>query len=114
MEGCVFCRIARHEIAAEIVYEDENVVAFQDLNPVAPVHILVIPKRHIPGVVSLGEEDAGLVGSIVLAIKKLAQEKSVVQDGFRIVINQGKGAGQSVPHLHFHLLGGRQMDWPPG
>lgn len=110
----MFCKIARHEIASQIVYEDDQVVAFRDVNPVAPVHILVIPKKHVPAVTALDDKDKELIGHIVLVIKKLAQETSVVEDGFRVVVNAGKHAGQSVPHLHFHLLGGKAMGWPPG
>lgn len=114
MEGCIFCRIAEHEIPAQIAYEDDEVVAFHDTNPVAPVHILVIPKRHIAGVAVVGEEDASLIGRIVSVVNKLAVEASIAGSGFRVVVNQGRQAGQSVPHLHFHLLGGRALAWPPG
>ena len=114
MEECIFCRIAKHEIPAEIVYEDEELVAFKDVNPAAPVHILVIPKRHVPAVMSVTDGDRELIGNIFLVIQRLVQEMSVAEDGFRVVVNQGRQAGQSVPHLHFHLLGGRSMSWPPG
>jgi len=114
MEGCIFCKVANHEIPSRIVYEDDEVVAFQDLDPVAPVHILIIPKKHISGITSLADEDKGLVGGILLTAKKLAQERSIAESGLRIVVNHGEDAGQSVPHLHFHLLGGRPMRWPPG
>lgn len=114
MEGCLFCKIAKGEIPAQIVYEDEQIMAFRDVNPVSPVHILVIPKRHIPGMAALSESDKDLVGHIMLTIKNLAQDMSVTDNGYRVVVNQGENAGQSVPHLHFHLLGGRPMDWPPG
>ena len=114
MEECIFCKIARHEIPAQIVYEDDEVVAFKDLNPVAPVHILVIPKKHIPTVTSISDEDLPLVGRIMSAVKELAQEMGAAEDGFRAVVNQGRKAGQSVFHLHFHLLAGRPMSWPPG
>ncbi|HUV04578.1 MAG TPA: histidine triad nucleotide-binding protein [Armatimonadota bacterium] len=114
MEGCIFCKIANHEIPSRIVYEDDEILAFRDVNPVAPVHILVIPKRHIPGITSLAEEDKDVVGSILLAAGKLAQDEGIAESGFRVVGNQGENAGQSVPHLHFHVLGGRPMHWPPG
>lgn len=114
MEECIFCKIGRHEIPTQIEYEDDRIIAFKDLNPAAPVHILLIPKRHIPGIAFLTEEDAGLVGDIILVAKKLAEEKGLVERGYRVVVNQGPDAGQSVLHLHFHLLGGRAMDWPPG
>jgi histidine triad (HIT) family protein len=114
MDDCIFCKIARHEIPAGIVYEDDEVLAFKDLNPVAPVHVLIIPKKHIARITDMAEEDAPLMGKIMLAAKKLADEYGVGDEGFRVVINQGKGAGQSVFHIHFHLLAGRQMNWPPG
>jgi len=114
MEGCIFCKIANREIPSRIAYEDDEVVAFHDLNPVAPVHILIIPKRHISGITSLTDEDKNLIGAILLTAGKLAQEHSVAEGGFRVVANHGRNAGQSVPHLHFHLLGGRPMGWPPG
>lgn len=114
MEGCIFCKIARHEIPAMVVYEDNEIIAFKDVNPGAPVHALIIPKRHIPGIESLTDADAELVARIMLRIKELAEEMSVAEEGFRVVVNHGKNAGQSVPHLHFHLLGGRSMSWPPG
>lgn len=113
-DECIFCKIAKHEIPAQIVYEDKDVVAFKDVNPVAPVHILVIPKQHIPGVMSITDDNKELVGKILLVIEQLAQETSIVEGGFRVVVNHGRRAGQSVFHLHFHLLGGRPMHWPPG
>lgn len=114
MEECIFCKIARHEIPAGIVYEDDDVVAFKDVNPAAPVHILIIPKKHIPTITAISDEDGPIVGKIMQAINKLADEMGVAEDGFRVVANQGRGAGQSVFHLHFHLLAGRPMNWPPG
>jgi histidine triad (HIT) family protein len=114
METCIFCKIARGEIPAQVVYEDDEITAFKDINPGAPVHILLIPKRHIPGVVSLTDGDAELITRIILTANKLAEEFGVARDGFRVVVNQGANAGQSVPHLHFHLLGGRALGWPPG
>lgn len=114
MEDCIFCKIAGHKIPSEIVYEDEEIVAFKDVNPVAPVHILVVPKRHIESIASLTDDDKELVGRVILAANKLAQEASVDKTGFRVVVNHGRDAGQSVPHIHFHLLGGRPLGWPPG
>ena len=114
MEGCIFCKIAEREIPAQVVYEDDEVMAFKDVNPAAPVHLLIIPKRHVQGVMSLTDSDKELIGHIMLIIQKLAQEMSVAEEGFRAVVNHGMNAGQSVPHLHFHLLGGRPMGWPPG
>jgi histidine triad (HIT) family protein len=114
MEECIFCKIAEHKIPAQIVYEDEEVIAFKDINPVAPVHILIIPKRHIQSVALITDTDSELIGKIILVANKLASENSIVESGFRIVVNHGKNAGQSVPHVHFHLLGGRVLGWPPG
>lgn len=113
-DKCVFCRIAAREIPSQIVYEDNDLVAFNDVNPVAPVHILIVPKRHIPGLAALTAGDEQLVGRIALIARKLADERMVSSSGYRLVANQGSDAGQSVPHLHFHLLGGRAMKWPPG
>ncbi len=114
VKDCIFCRIARGETSARVVYEDEEVLAFKDINPQAPVHILVIPKRHIRNLAELSEEDQAVVGRIHLLMKELAREHSTCQCGFRVVSNSGPDAGESVPHLHFHLLGGRKMGWPPG
>ena len=114
MADCIFCKIAGHEIPAQIVYEDEDVLAFKDLKPVAPMHALVIPKKHISGIADAADEDAELMGRILLAAKKLAKESGLAEDGFRVVVNQGEKAGQSVFHLHVHVLAGRPMDWPPG
>jgi len=113
-QECIFCKIARHEIPSQIVYEDEDVVAFKDLNPVAPVHILIIPKKHISGVMAVTDENSDILGKIFLAAKTLASDTGIDKTGFRVVANHGKEAGQSVFHLHFHLLGGRALSWPPG
>lgn len=114
MNGCVFCKIADGDIPAKKAYEDESILAFFDVNPAAPVHILVIPKKHIASIQNLGEEDEKIVCRILNAINKLAVETGIAESGFRIVVNSGSDGGQSVPHLHFHLLGGRSMTWPPG
>ena len=113
MGECLFCKIANKEVASSIVYEDENMVAFNDVNPQAPVHILVVPKKHIPTLLGVKDEDKELMFSIQKVIANIAQQKNLV-DGFRVVINCGPNAGQAVYHLHFHLLGGRKMEWPPG
>lgn len=113
MADCLFCKIAGKEVQSSIVYEDENMVAFNDINPQAPVHILVVPKKHIPTLLGVKDEDKDLIFSIQKVIARIAQEKNLV-DGFRVVINCGPNAGQAVYHLHFHLLGGRKMEWPPG
>ena len=113
MSDCIFCKIANKEIKSDIVYEDDRVVAFNDINPHAPVHVLVIPKKHIVGVAEARDEDAELIGHLQLVAAKLAEEKGVAE-GYRIVVNSGPLAGQSVMHLHYHLLGGRRLNWPPG
>ena len=115
MADCIFCKIAAKEIPSSLVYEDEQVVAFKDLEPQAPVHVLVIPKKHVESVLALQEEDKALAAHILVdVIPKLAKELGVAEKGFRVVANTGDEGGQSVKHLHFHLLGGRSMQWPPG
>ncbi len=112
-EGCIFCKIVAGDIPSEKVHEDEDVVAFRDLNPQAPVHVLVVPRKHIA---SLNEADAGdraVLGQLLLTTQKLADQLGV-RSGYRVVNNCGASAGQSVFHIHFHLLGGRSMSWPPG
>ena len=109
--NCLFCRIIAGEIPSTKVYEDENVLAFRDLDPQAPVHILLIPKKHFDSIL---EADPETVGMLTEVAKKLAVEEGIAENGFRIVINTGDEGGQSVKHLHMHLLGGRSMEWPPG
>lgn len=111
---CIFCKIANKEIPTEVIYEDENVVAFNDLNPTAPVHILVIPKKHIASLNDATAEDTELLGKIMLTIQKIAADQGIAEKGYRVVTNCGEQGGQSVKHLHFHLLGGREMLWPAG
>lgn len=110
---CVFCKIANREIPCKKAYEDDRVLAFYDLDPQAPVHILIIPKEHIQSVEEITAENSAIVGHIFEVAAKLAKENGL-NEGFRVVSNVGKDGGQSVPHLHFHLLGGRSMKWPPG
>ena len=110
---CLFCNIVKGQIPSEKVYEDNDVYAFKDVNPEAPVHILIIPKRHIKSVGELEGADKELVGHIFLVAKKLAKENKL-ENGYRLVSNIGEEGGQSVKHLHFHLLGGRSFNWPPG
>ncbi len=112
MDDCIFCKIIKKEIPADIVYEDEKVIAFNDINPKAPVHILVIPKVHIPTLNDI--KDFSVVSYIYKIITKLAREKGIDKDGYRVVANCNEQAGQSVFHIHFHLLGGRALQWPPG
>lgn len=114
MEDCIFCKVAKGEMDADIVYSDEQVVAFKDINPQAPVHILVIPRRHIRSILELGEDDSELLGRIIEAIRGVVEEQGLAGRGVRILTNVEREAGQSVFHLHFHVLGGRRMLWPPG
>jgi len=111
---CLFCKIATGEIPARLVYEDEKVVAFEDINPMAPQHLLIIPRKHITTTLDLEIEDAELIGHIFLVAGKLARQLGVAEDGFRLVNNCNEAGGQVVWHLHFHLLAGRAMTWPPG
>jgi histidine triad (HIT) family protein len=111
---CIFCKIVNKEIPAKVVYEDDKVLAFHDINPQAPYHILVIPKKHISTLTDLTEEDKELIGHIYLVINKLAQDLGFAERGFRVVVNCQEEAGQTVFHIHFHVLAGRQMGWPPG
>ena len=111
-ESCIFCRIARGEIPAQIVMTNEEIAAFKDLNPQAPVHILIVPKKHVA---SLDDStDSDLVGRMMALAAAIARQEGIAKGGYRTVINTGKDGGQSVDHLHIHLLGGRQMTWPPG
>lgn len=114
MENCIFCKILKGEIPCKKVYEDEQVLAFHDVNPAAPVHVLVIPKKHIADIAQVSAEDMVYVNAAILAVQKIVQEMNLSEDGFRVVINTGKMGGQTVPHLHFHILGGRMLAWPPG
>lgn len=111
---CIFCKIINKEIPSSIVYEDDEVMAFEDVNPEAPVHILVIPKKHIASLNDLTETDGPLIAKIMLTIKNIAAAKKIAEAGYRVVNNCGEQGGQSVGHLHFHLLGGREMLWPAG
>ncbi len=111
---CIFCKIVNKEIPAKIVYEDDKVLAFHDINPQAPYHILVIPKKHISLLTELTEEDKDLIGHIYLVINKIAKDLGFAERGFRVVVNCQEEAGQTVFHIHFHILAGRQMGWPPG
>ena len=114
MPDCLFCRIAAGEISAEVIYEDEEVVAFRDVQPQAPVHVLVIPRKHLASMADAGPEDIALLGTVARTAAQIAETEGVVNTGYRCVINSGEDAGQCVHHLHMHVLGGRQMGWPPG
>jgi histidine triad (HIT) family protein len=114
MSDCLFCGIVEGKIKANLVYQDAAAVAFKDIAPKAPVHILIIPRQHIVSVSDIAEQDRDLIGQIFQVAAKLAHEQGIADSGYRVVVNSGADAGQSVFHLHFHLLGGRQMTWPPG
>lgn len=114
MAQCLFCKIIAGEVPAEKVSETQSIVAIKDINPAAPVHILLMPKKHIATIDDLKEEDKQLVGEVYLMAKTIAQQKGINEAGYRIVANCNSGAGQSVFHIHFHLLGGRNFKWPPG
>lgn len=110
---CIFCKIARNEIPSEKLYEDDEIVAFNDLEPQAPVHVLIIPKAHISSANEITEENSDIIGKIFMVAAKIAKEQGL-NKGYRIVNNCGEDGGQTVQHLHFHLLGGRKMHWPAG
>ncbi|UWG96856.1 histidine triad nucleotide-binding protein [Dehalobacter sp. DCM] len=109
MENCLFCKIARHEIPSTIVYEDEDIIAFNDINPVAPIHILIIPKKHMVSTNDITPDDVDLIGRMFTVIKTLAAEKGISETGYRVITNCGPDSGQEVAHLHFHLIGGRTL-----
>jgi len=106
---CVFCKIVAGEIPADMVYQDEEVIAFRDINPVAPTHLLIIPKKHIASLAELSEAESALIGDMVNIAKQLTKREGIDESGYRLVINCGKQGGQLVPHLHMHLIGGRQL-----
>jgi len=111
---CIFCKIAAKELPAKIVYEDQDLVAFRDINAVAPTHILIIPRAHLETVNDLEDAHAEMIGRLHLAAKRLAAREKLAERGYRLVLNCGPDAGQAVLHLHLHLVGGRKMSWPPG
>ena len=109
MEDCIFCKIIKKEIPAEIIYEDEEIIAFKDIHPAAPIHILVIPKKHFSNLLEVQGKDQNIISEIYLAINKIAKEQGFAEDGFRVIVNCGKDGGQEVGHLHFHILGGKYL-----
>ncbi len=111
--GCLFCNIVAKTTPAQIVFENDHVVAFRDIRPIAPTHALVIPKKHVPGVHDASGADAEMLGQVLLAAREVAEKLGLASGGYRLVINQGPDAGQSVFHIHCHVIGGRQMGWPP-
>jgi len=114
MSDCLFCKMVSGEIQPDVVFEDDDVLAFRDVNPQAPVHVLVIPKTHIATTNDLTTEQAGRVGKMILAARQIAADEGVAEPGYRMVMNCNPEAGQSVYHIHLHMLGGRPMNWPPG
>lgn len=114
MDDCIFCKIAAGDVPASIVKQDDLVVAFEDINPQAPIHIQIIPRKHIPSVLELDLAQVDILARMVETANEIARERGLDERGFRLVFNCGPEAGQTVPHLHLHLLGGRAMSWPPG
>jgi histidine triad (HIT) family protein len=114
MADDLFLKIINREIPADIVYETDEILAFRDINPQAPTHLLIIPKEHIPTMNDLGSGHSNLLGRLLLVAAELAEREGIAQDGYRVVMNCNKSGGQAVYHIHLHLLGGRQMGWPPG
>lgn len=114
MSDCLFCKIRDGEIPGEKVYENDDVMAFRDVSPQAPTHILIIPNKHIPTINDLEDEDADVLGKMMLAAQDIAVYEGIAEDGYRLVLNCNEGAGQTVFHIHMHLLGGRVLTWPPG
>ncbi len=114
MENTIFTKIINREIPAQIVFENEEIIAINDINPQAPVHVLIIPKKMIPTINDLNPEDAELVGRLFLIAKEIAKEKGIDKEGYRLVFNVNEGAGQTVFHIHLHLMGGRKFNWPAG
>jgi histidine triad (HIT) family protein len=113
MDDCLFCKIGEKKIPSKMVYEDADIFAFEDIQPQAPTHILICPRKHVASLTESGPEDAAILGDMQLVAAKLAKDRKLTE-GYRTVLNNGRGAGQSVFHLHLHLLGGREFRWPPG
>lgn len=109
MNDCIFCKIINKEIPSNIVYEDDEILAFRDINPVAPVHILVIPKKHISSLIELKEDDELIIGKIYTVINKISKQEEIGEKGFRVIVNCGEDGGQEVQHLHFHIIGGKKL-----
>ncbi len=114
MSDCIFCKVGAGQVASRVVFQDEEVLAFEDLNPQAPVHVLIIPKRHIGTLSEMRAGEQALLGHLLEAATLVAEKKGIVESGYRVVANTGKDGGQTVFHLHLHVLGGRRMTWPPG
>ena len=114
MSDCVFCKIGAHQLQAMVVYEDRESIAFRDIDPQAPLHLLLVPKHHFQSLNEVTDADAGLLGRMVLAAVRIARQEGLADRGYRVVFNTGTEGGQSVAHVHLHLLGGRSLAWPPG
>jgi histidine triad (HIT) family protein len=114
MNNCIFCRIIARESPARIIYEDDQLVVFHDIQPQAPVHLLIVPKKHLARIQDMRSEDNELLGHLIFTARQIAEKQGLNQNGYRLVINNGRHGGQAVFHLHLHLLGGRPMHWPPG
>ena len=114
MQECIFCKISHGEIKADILYQDDQIIAFNDIDPKAPYHILIIPHKHIPTMNELSKEDNQLLGHMIQSARQLVEKANIATDGYRLVFNCNRAGGQSVYHIHLHVLGGRQMHWPPG
>ena len=114
MEDCIFCKIINREISANIVFEDERMIAFNDINPQSPIHVLLIPREHFASLKEIPDEKKDILSHLLLKARQIAQEKGIAKKGYRIVLNTERDSGQEVFHIHFHLLGGRRMHWPPG
>ncbi len=113
-EDCLFCKIISKALPSKMIYEDQDLIVIEDINPQAPVHLLLIPKVHRGSVMDLADSDQNLMGSLILKIKEIAGKKGIGQSGFRLALNCGEEGGQTVSHIHFHLMGGRRLRWPPG
>jgi len=114
MDNCLFCKIAKKGIPAKVVYEDEAILAFEDIHPKAPTHVLIIPKDHFASLNDVPEDKGDLLAHILIKARQIARDKGIAESGYRIVLNTARDSGQDVFHIHFHLLGGRKMSWPPG
>ena len=114
MTDCLFCKIIKKEIPANIVFENDKTIAFRDINPVAPTHILVIPKNHISGLIEINNKNSEIISQLTETANIVCEQEGIFNDGFRFVINSGENGGQTVFHLHLHILGGRKLEWPPG
>lgn len=113
-KDCIFCKIIKKEISAKIVYADREILAFEDINPMAPIHIIIIPQKHIEKLSEITEKNTSLIGKMVFVATKIAKEKNISDNGYRLVFNCNRDAGQTILHIHLHLLGGRKFSWPPG